>query len=202
MTKQRIYGAALELFAHRPYEEVTIRDICAKAGVSIGIFYHYYRAKGNMLSESLGYDQFDGFIKGQWAAYERTTPLDNIRFLVRLQLETVVKMGYPLMAVFYKHQLDNEKKYELEEKRFFFNRILSEAEREVANGGLFGDPVTIAEDIIHNSRGVIYNWCINAGEYDLFGMGEKFLQMVLNYYCKNPQERHNPVVLSNKPTQR
>lgn len=190
MTKQKIYDAALELFARHSYEEVTIRDICTKAGVSIGIFYHYYKAKENILSESLGYEQFDDFIKERWAAYERTTPLDNIRFLVRLQLETAVKMGYQLMVFFYKHQLDNEKKYELEEKRFFFNRIFFEVEREVANGGLFGDPVIIAEDIIRNSRGVIYNWCINEGKHDLFGMGEKFLQMALDYYKKNPQDNN------------
>lgn len=87
--------------------------------------------------------------------------------------------------------MDNEKKYELEEKRFFFNRILSEVEKEVAIGELFGDPVMIAEDIIRNSRGVIYNWCINGGKHDLLGIGEKFLQMTLDYYSKNPQERHN-----------
>lgn len=191
-TKQKIYDAALALFAHSSYEGVTVRDICAKAGVSVGIFYHYYPSKENILNEGFGYDQFDDFIKERCLAHEREAPVENIRFLIRLQLETTKKAGYQMLVFFYKHQLDNnEEKYELEEKRFFFHRILSEVELAVAEGALFGDPVVIAEDIMHNSRGVIYNWCINAGKNDLLDTGERFLQMVLDYYGKKPEDRRH-----------
>lgn len=162
-----------------------IRDICAKAGVSIGIFYHYYQTKENILNESLGYGQFDDFIKERWASYERGTPRDNIRFLIRLQLETTVKMGWQAAAFFYKHQLDNEEKQELEEKRFFYHRVLFETEQEVDSGGFTGDSAVIAEDVMRSSRGVIYNWCIDAGRHDLLAEGQKFLQMVFDYYDGN-----------------
>jgi len=53
-TKRRIAAMGLEMFELIGYEEVTVRDICEKAGVSIGTFYHYFPTKGHLISDTTG----------------------------------------------------------------------------------------------------------------------------------------------------
>ncbi len=43
--RAQLLELGLRLFAHRPYEEVSIEDIAAEAGVSKGLLYHYFGSK-------------------------------------------------------------------------------------------------------------------------------------------------------------
>lgn len=44
-TRRKIYDAAMELFRERGFEETTMRDIAAKAGVALGGAYYYFSSK-------------------------------------------------------------------------------------------------------------------------------------------------------------
>lgn len=44
-TRKKIYQAAMELFREKGFEETTMRDIAAKAGVALGGTYYYYSSK-------------------------------------------------------------------------------------------------------------------------------------------------------------
>src|SRR5438874_2789956 len=44
-TRERILDAALRLFRKRGFDETTMRDIAAEAGVAIGAAYHYFDSK-------------------------------------------------------------------------------------------------------------------------------------------------------------
>jgi AcrR family transcriptional regulator len=44
-TRRRIYEAALELFREKGFDETTMRDIAAKAGVALGGAYYYFSSK-------------------------------------------------------------------------------------------------------------------------------------------------------------
>lgn len=44
-TRRKIYDAAMELFREKGFEETTMRDIAAKAGVALGGTYYYYSSK-------------------------------------------------------------------------------------------------------------------------------------------------------------
>src|SRR5215467_4849919 len=44
-TPRRIYEAALELFREKGFEQTTMRDIAAKAGVALGGAYYYFSSK-------------------------------------------------------------------------------------------------------------------------------------------------------------
>jgi len=44
-TRRRIYEAAMELFREKGFEQTTMRDIAAKAGVALGGAYYYYSSK-------------------------------------------------------------------------------------------------------------------------------------------------------------
>ena len=44
-TRRRIYDTALELFRRQGFEQTTMRDIAAKAGVALGAAYYYFTSK-------------------------------------------------------------------------------------------------------------------------------------------------------------
>ncbi len=44
-TRARITESAIKLFSDRGYEAASVDDICAKAGVSKGAFYHHFESK-------------------------------------------------------------------------------------------------------------------------------------------------------------
>jgi AcrR family transcriptional regulator len=50
-TRDRIYDAALELFAERPYDEVTVDAICARAEVGRATFFRFYGSKAGLTRE-------------------------------------------------------------------------------------------------------------------------------------------------------
>jgi AcrR family transcriptional regulator len=50
-TRDRIYDAAVELFATRPYGEVTVEEICERAEVGRATFFRFYGSKAGLLGE-------------------------------------------------------------------------------------------------------------------------------------------------------
>ena len=51
-TKDKLFEAAVSLLAEKDFEQITIRDIVAKAHVSIGTFYNYYSTKMEVFYET------------------------------------------------------------------------------------------------------------------------------------------------------
>lgn len=48
-TRNRILDAALRLFRERGFDETTMRDVAAEAGVATGAAYYYYRSKEDIV---------------------------------------------------------------------------------------------------------------------------------------------------------
>ena len=49
--KAQIIGAALKVFCEKGFESTSIDDVCKKAGVSHGLFYHYFENKKTLFHE-------------------------------------------------------------------------------------------------------------------------------------------------------
>lgn len=57
-TRRKLTETALTLFAEKGYNNVSIADICKKVGVTVGVFYHYFRTKSDVYhSLSVGTDE-------------------------------------------------------------------------------------------------------------------------------------------------
>lgn len=48
-TRERILDAALKLFRQRGFDETTMRDIAAEAGMAVGAAYYYFRSKEELV---------------------------------------------------------------------------------------------------------------------------------------------------------
>jgi AcrR family transcriptional regulator len=53
-TREKILDAALQLFRQRGFDETTMRDIAAEAGVATGAAYYYFRSKEEMVMAFYG----------------------------------------------------------------------------------------------------------------------------------------------------
>ena len=51
LTQKQIKAAAIEIFSHSGYDAASVADICAKAGVSKGAFYHHFPSKQSLFLE-------------------------------------------------------------------------------------------------------------------------------------------------------
>ena len=50
-TKNKIYDTAIELMKEKDYQDIKIEEICSKAEISVGAFYHYFSSKNDFLTE-------------------------------------------------------------------------------------------------------------------------------------------------------
>lgn len=51
LTRRKILLAAMECFAQKGYQKTTIREISAKAGVTLGALYHHFKGKKDLLMQ-------------------------------------------------------------------------------------------------------------------------------------------------------
>ena len=51
-TRRKIFNTALNLIKEKGFDKVSVDDICAACGVSKGAFYHHFKSKLDIMSES------------------------------------------------------------------------------------------------------------------------------------------------------
>lgn len=51
LRKSQIIGAALKVFCEKGFANTSVDDVCKKAGVSHGLFYHYFDSKNSLFHE-------------------------------------------------------------------------------------------------------------------------------------------------------
>lgn len=179
-TRRAIFGCALDLFAKRPYEQVSVKDICDAAGVSVGAFYHHFGGKDDLLDE--GYRVFDQQLEQDWDARVTTGALEDIHFLIGHQMRSMEAMGGFAAAQYFKNQLSVDHSYMLDARRVLNIKLVESLQRGVADGSLLGDPDAIAEEILCVTRGIIYDWNLHGHDYDLVARGRRLVDILLEHY--------------------
>src|SRR5260221_13816402 len=85
-TRRQILETALTLFRERGFEETTIRDIAAGAGLSLGAAYYYFRSKESIVGAYYDYIQEEH----QARAREAFAAARNLRERLRAALRTTI----------------------------------------------------------------------------------------------------------------
>lgn len=86
--RQRVIGAAVELFADQGYDATSVAQVIARAGVAKGGFYHHFASK-----EALLYEVYGDLITRQLAAMDEILardrpPAETLRALIVDLVET------------------------------------------------------------------------------------------------------------------
>ncbi|NQT59937.1 MAG: TetR/AcrR family transcriptional regulator [Bacteroidetes bacterium] len=180
-TKQIIFESALTLFRTKGFEAVTIEDITKHAGTSKGSFYTYFATKSDIIVEEFW--AIDAYYRSYAPNLKRyTSASDKLTAFTRAQMRYVRdRIGVDMLKILYANQTIKEgsDKAIIDRKRFwhtFITEIIAEGQ---ASGEFRSSPDAETFAVYFNRavRGILLDWCISSGGFDLVSEGVS--------YCKD-----------------
>ncbi|WZL74563.1 TetR/AcrR family transcriptional regulator [Clostridiaceae bacterium 35-E11] len=163
-TKNNIYTIAINLMEKKGYDNITIEEICKKAGVSVGTFYHYFKSKydifieiytkaddyfyNNVANNLKEHNTLDKIIEyfDHYATYNTTCGIDTMKQLYNPNNKMFIKHGRFMQTVLQDIIKKGQEK----------NEICIDM-----------TPEKVTEYLFIVARGVVYDWCLHDGQYDL-----------------------------------
>lgn len=166
-TKLKITKTAMEFYKLYPSDQIKVTDICEAANVSVGAFYHHFESKDSIIA--IAYQSLDELIVSN--IEEKAYP-SNLERCVDVFLEAtriIEEYGYSFVASAYKVMLTNFDRSTFSSARTSFLLIQNCIEQAIEEGEI--KPQTSAKDIAEflmaTGRGVLFDWCLHKGGYDL-----------------------------------
>ena len=182
-TRRKIFNTALNLIKEKGFDKVSVDDICAACGVSKGAFYHHFKSKLDIMSESeslindmlekIQIQESDGSIKEKLLILMGSI-LDVVEksgVEVTRQLTVVTTGGHYI-------QQENRNTFAIHTRKLI-QQILAEA---VEKGELSPETNKEAstEIIMTFLSGMIADWCIFNGAYSISEKGWWLSPMIID----------------------
>lgn len=180
-TRDNIYRTSVDLMKRKGLAHVTVEEICKEAGVSVGSFYNYFKSKNDILNEifKVADDFFTEVIAQElksgtthdriikyfnfYASYNVARGIDFIKHLYIVQSSMFITKGRGMQNVL--ADIIREGK----------------ATGEIASAR---SPEDIVRYLFIAVRGVIYDWCLHNGNYDLVAFVDDYVRQMLKALCK------------------
>jgi AcrR family transcriptional regulator len=176
-THRRIYNTALKLFEKHGFDNITVDEICRKARVAKGTFYVYFESKDHVVIELFlkNDERVNAIAATELAAVE--DPLEKLSLLMRKAFTNHVKEGPDIMEVSYRARasLGRTGNPRPIESRASYKTVLSLIEEAQAQGKIRADlgAGDIAHLILRAMEGVLHDWSINNGQFNLVTEAER-----------------------------
>lgn len=166
-TKLKIIQISTDLFKQKGFETVKIQEICEKAEISVGAFYHHFKSKNEIINT--GYAQVDLLVKERLSSKIFNSHIEKIISLLSEGCEVLTDLGYLFVSDVYKNLLHIDEKYSFDPTRYVNLEIKSAINLAKENKELREDISTedLSETLLRISRGVIFDWCLHQGNYNL-----------------------------------
>lgn len=186
--RQSLIDAAIEIMKTEGADQVTVRNVCERAGASVGTYYHYFKNKDDLLSF---------FVKE--AAYGEVrleTPLTDLAGRMTELWQYLTRMYQSLGVDFTRsyYNCDNPaiSAYRMAEgDRFQADSLLELSRRELeqakAEGYLIpeADPFIVAADLCDIVKGCIFEWCLCRGDLPVDEVLERIMTNYMTPLCQN-----------------
>ena len=165
-TKRKIFNSAIELIEKKGFENITIQDINEHAGVSVGTFYHYYKTKEDVFFEL--YRKADEYFEEQVAPYFKSEDIatgEKILLFFRKYARFNIDNGLEYVSQLY----NTKNKLFIARDRYMLDLLKKIIIRGQEKGEIKDNinPEEIMEDLFIVSRGIVFDWCLHNGSYDL-----------------------------------
>ena len=186
-SRRKIFETAVELFDRKGYDNVSIAEICEKAGFSAGAFYYYFESKEQVLAErylpfALASDAFFKEILGR-AQKENKSSVDQLAAFINTFLEYINDVGVDALKTAYRLQIGPGFKASpgtaaLLKPHDIVEKIVEEGQKA---GEIRTDmsAAEITESLYSCVVGVLYSWCLPNMSFDLREAGRKCFELVL-----------------------
>lgn len=148
-TKRRIFNTAIKMFSEKGYDNTSVEEITAIAGVAKGSLYYHFSKKEDIFDMLLK----EGFklLKNNIEIKTKncTTALEKIKAVILIQVKVIVKYEYFLNVVFSQLWGEEEKNKKCKKAVFQYIKIIEKIVNEgIANGEFYdGDVEAIASGI-------------------------------------------------------
>lgn len=176
-TKQRIYEVGIDLIQQHGFDGIKVNQIAKAAGVSVGTFYHYYTSK---------LDLFMDLYRAADAYYEETVA----DLLEPFDLKEKIQRFFQEYCMIAEHNgVDLIRKMYIPDNTLFLARSqgMHQVLLQIINCSSSENGFSLektsqehSDDLFLIARGVIFDWALRDGGYDL---KEKMRQM-LDLYLK------------------
>lgn len=178
-TREKIFNTACEMITEFGFDNVTVDDICRKAGVAKGLFYHYFNSKADIIIET--YKELDKLYSQEIMALpQETDPLEKIIFAVSFQARYARARGPEFISQIYKYQIATGTRYSISTSRPFYmiirETVIEGQEKNIIRADISPDELT--RFLLSVARGIIYDWCLNKGIYDIEEQMVKFFRIL------------------------
>ncbi len=184
-TKQKIVSAAWKLFYEQGYDDTTIDDIVFESGTSKGSFYHYFEGKDALLG-SLNILFDEKYEELQKSMDPEMNAIDKLVHMNHELFEMIdSSVSIELLARLFSSQLiTHGEKHLLDRKRIYF-KMLSQTIRKGQERHEIRTDMTanqIVNDYAMFERALLYDWCLEDGEYSLVQNADRMMPMFLKGY--------------------
>lgn len=176
-TKNKIFQVGIKLIQKYGLDGVNVTRIAKAAGVSVGTFYHYYKSKLDLFMEL--YRSADHYFETKLAA--------NIKFLPFEQQIQAFFEEYVDMAE--RNGVELTRKMYIPENSLFISRkqgmhsVLEAIIITAQNSGICNKkntPQEIENELFLIVRGVIFDWALHDGNYNLKEKTRKMLEIYIS----------------------
>lgn len=183
-TRQRIFDTAFEMITEHGIDGVTIEDICKRSGVAKSLFYHYFKSKADIVIES--YKIVDEkYVAGMGKLPRGAHAWERIVFTVTFQARYAQEKGVKFVRQIYKSQIDRGTTFFISRDRPFY-RFIEDAVIDGQDQGVIAKdlpPQALTNFFLSTSRGIIYDWCLHDGTYDLEKVMKDSFQILFKGLC-------------------
>ncbi len=186
-SKKQLIKTARKLFESNGYDQTSIRQIYSEAGLSNGTFYHYFKKKEDLLvavcdADADVYDLVDDI---------ENKVMDPFSHLYKYFLSYAKywnDLGYVLAAEAYRlydHMFLNE---DFSKKKIHAVHTVAAFIEQAQMTGTFDKSFSsheAAEYLFMTTRGILYEWTLRKGSFDLIEAAEKYVPRIIFPLIKN-----------------
>ena len=185
-TQKALYDAASTLMHDYGYDYLTVQNICKLAGVTTGAFYHHFRSKDDILCLFLN-KGYEAFIENRNVCLPED-PLARLTELCVLYAAHNESNGVEFVSNYYSTKnkslntigLNPEDMYVSSNYRARYDSLM--AAREAGQIPADTDCVSLNEDICSLTKGIIFDWCLSNGGFDLTSRIRRMVDRFMSTY--------------------
>ena len=167
-TEAAILQAALELARANSFDKVSVRDICQRAGITTGAFYHHFRSKEDLLSR--GFAPLDRRMEEALSGHGDDTPPERLWRILSTYAAFIQDQGWELVARYYQRRLDAPDDASSMDPTRYTLRSMVDCLRQAEAEGLLLPGWSVewtADFFFRHFRGVVIDWVLHRGSYTL-----------------------------------
>ena len=180
--RSRIQNVALDLFDREGFENVSVEEIAQKAGCSVGNIYHYFKSKDELAIQvtshvDAAYLTLEAAYLADTARTSKEKLLDFVGQSLRISTDDPVLYKAFIHAMKYPEQGALQRN----EHRIYY-RVLSELVALCRRDGFIDgkyDNDTVVEYLVTLHRGMLLEWRIYEGKFDISARGIAMAEILL-----------------------